>query len=144
MKVILHMPDSKLASFTRLVTAGGGEVVQVKPPYTYQKTGGTTHLLTESRYVAKGQIEFSELAGRGIPVLKLTYLNDFLTSDQQTPNDLETQLLDEFKPVWEEHNKKRSRVTTDTPTSTTKKTKSVIKDTIVNVNKKSVLGQINK
>jgi len=144
MKVVLHTPDNKQASFTRLVTAGGGEVMKAKPPYTYQKTEGVTHLLTESRYVAKGQVDFNEMASRGIPVLKLTYLNEFLTSEQQPPN-LEPQLLEEFKTVWEEQSKKRSRVTTDTPTSSTKKTKSFTADNGgVNLSKKgkTVLGKI--
>ena len=99
--------------------AGGGEVLSAKTPYS--NTPGSTHLLTQTRYVGQGQIDFSGLATRGVLVMKPIYLNDFLTSDQ--PPNVELFLLDEFKSHWE--SKKRSRVTTDTPTNAYKKTKSV-------------------
>jgi len=119
MRFILHMPENKKGPFSRLVKAGGGEVLSAKTPYS--NTPGATHLLTETRYIGEGQIDFSGLATRGVPVMKPIYLNDFLTSDQ--PPNVELFLLDEFKSHWE--SKKRSRVTTDTPTNAYKKTKSV-------------------
>jgi len=121
MKFILHMPENKKGPFSRLVQAGGGEVLVAKTPYS--NTSGATHLLTETRYIGQGQIDMAGLANRGVPVLKPIYLNDFLTSDQ--PPVLDMHLLDEFKSHWD--SKKRSRITTDTPTNANKKTKSIYK-----------------
>ena len=53
--------------------------------------------------------------------MKPIYLNDFLTTDP--PPSVEQFLLDDYKVHWD--SKKRSRVTTDTPTNVSKKTKSV-------------------
>eukprot|EP00092_Neocalanus_flemingeri_P010154 GFUD01010944.1.p1 GENE.GFUD01010944.1~~GFUD01010944.1.p1 ORF type:complete len:1552 (+),score=561.52 GFUD01010944.1:76-4731(+) len=119
MRFILHMPENKKGPFSRLVKSGGGEVLVAKTPYS--NTPGASHLLTETRYIGEGQIDFAGLANRGVPVMKPIYLNDFLTSDQ--PPALEQYLLDEFKTHWD--SKKRNRVTTDTPTNAYKKTKSV-------------------
>ena len=99
--------------------AGGGEVLTARTPYS--STSGATHLLTETRYAGEGQIDYAGLASRGIPVLKPIYLNDFLISNEAPP--LEGHLLEDFKSHWD--SKKRSRITTDTPTNPVKKTKSV-------------------
>jgi topoisomerase (DNA) II binding protein 1 len=119
MRFILHMPDNKKGPFSRLVRAGGGEVLPAKTPYS--NTPGATHLLTETKYIGEGQVDFAGLATRGVPVMKPIYLNDFLTTDP--PPSVEQFLLDEFKPHWD--SKKRSRISTDTPTNAYKKTKSV-------------------
>jgi len=119
MRFILHMPDNKKGPFSRLVKAGGGEVLSAKTPYS--NTPGATHLLTEKRYIGEGQVDFAGLASRGVPVMKPIYLNDFLTTDP--PPSVEQFLLEEFRSHWD--SKKRSRVTTDTPTNVSKKTKSV-------------------
>ena len=103
----------------RLIKAGGGEVLSVKPPYT---NTGATHLLTESRYAAGNQVDFAALAAQGIPVLKPLFLNDFLTSLDKPPA-LDEFLIDDYKVHWD--SKKRSRMTTDTPTNPVKKSKSV-------------------
>merc|ERR1712123_460884 len=94
--------EYKLASAARKWRNGstgaeGGEVLSAKTPYS--NTPGATHLLTETRYIGEGQIDFSGLATRGVPVMKPIYLNDFLTSDQ--PPNVELFLLDEFKSHWE-------------------------------------------
>ena len=99
--------------------SGGGDVLAAKTPYS--NTSGATHLLTESRYIGEGQVDYAGLANRGVPVMKPIFLNDFLTSDK--PPTIELYLLDEFKAHWD--SKKRTRVTTDTPTNAYKKTKSV-------------------
>lgn len=119
MRFILHMPDNKKGPFSRLVRAGGGEVLAAKTPYS--NTPGATHLLTETKYIGEGQVDFAGLATRGVPVMKPIYLNDFLTTEP--PPSVEQFLLDEFKSHWD--SKKRSRITTDTPTNAYKKTKSV-------------------
>lgn len=119
MQFILHMPENKKGPFSRLVKSGGGDVLAAKTPYS--NTSGATHLLTESRYIGEGQVDYAGLANRGVPVMKPIFLNDFLTSDK--PPTIELYLLDEFKAHWD--SKKRTRVTTDTPTNAYKKTKSV-------------------
>lgn len=120
MKFILHMPEQKQGPFSRLIKAGKGEILSVKAPYSGNT--GATHLLTETKYMVGAQVDYVSLAKQGIPVLKPIYLNDFLISDQ--PPDLERFLLDVYKPHWESI-KKRNRICTDTPTSASKKTKSV-------------------
>ena len=93
----------------------------MKSPYSGNT--GATHLLTETKYMVGAQVDYVSLAKQGIPVLKPIYLNDFLISDK--PPDLERFLLDVYKPHWESI-KKRNRICTDTPTSASKKTKSVL------------------
>ena len=107
----------------RLIKAGKGEILSVKSPYSGNT--GATHLLTETKYLVGSQVDYVSLAKQGIPVLKPIYLNDFLVSDQAP--DLERFLLDVYKPHWEAI-KKRNRICTDTPTSASKKTKSVFGD----------------
>ena len=109
-----------ISSIPRLINAGCGEVLTAKVPYSGDT--GATHLLTESRYMSGNQLDLASLANSGVPVLKPIYLNDFLTSDSAP--DLETFIVDDFKPHWE--TKKRSRITTDTPTNAFKKSKSIL------------------
>ena len=103
----------------RLIQAGGGEVVQSKSPYT--NASRMTHLLTDNKYASSKQIDYQALASKGVAVLKPVYLSEFLTSNS-APN-LEQFMIEEFKPFWE--SRKRNRISTDTPTNTNKKTKSV-------------------
>ena len=103
-----------------MIVAGGGEVLDVKPPYS--SNTGATHLLTEQKYAIKDQVDYSSLASNGVPVLKPIYLNDFISSLDKPPS-LDDFLIDDFKPHWE--SKKRSRISTDTPTNAIKKSKSV-------------------
>ena len=95
----------------------------MKSPYSANT--GATHLLTETKYLVGGQVDYMGLANQGIPVLKPLYLNDFLISDR--PLDLDRFLLDAYRPHWESL-KKRLRTTYDTPTSASKKSKSVFGD----------------
>ena len=102
-----------------MIKAGGGEILSLKSPYT--NCQDATHLLTEMKYCVGGQVDYAALANHGVPVLKPIYLNDFLISE--TTPSLDAFLLDDYKPHWE--NKKRSRISTDTPTNAYKKSKSV-------------------
>ena len=104
----------------RLIKAGGGEVLSAMAPFSGNT--GATHLLTEARYTAGCQIDFAALANHGVPVLKPLYLNDFLTSLDKPPA-LDEFMIDDYKAHWD--SKKRSRMTTDTPTNPVKKSKSV-------------------
>ena len=106
----------------RVIQAGGGDVLKASSPYS--NTPGATHMLTESKFLREGGVDFAGLAGRGVPVLGQIFISDFLLSSR--PPALEQHLLQEFRPYWETK-QKRSRVTTDTPTSAVKKSKSVLK-----------------
>ena len=140
MKFVLHMPDKKIGSFSRfviilflhfsikkfsfrLIRAGGGDVLNLKVEgrLSYSGNHEATHLLTEPRYVDGNQVDFVSLANIGVPVLMPIYLNAFLTSDK--PPALDEFLLPDYKPHWE--SKKRSRISTDTPTNAYKKSKSI-------------------
>ena len=103
----------------RLIQAGGGEVLDCHPPYT--SATGATHLLTDTKYASSKQIDYQAMASRGVPVLKPIYLNEFLTS--ASVPDLDQFMIEEFKAHWE--SRKRNRISTDTPTSCSKKTKSL-------------------
>ena len=66
-------------------------------------------------------IDYPALASKGVPVLKPVYLSEFLTS--VSAPELEQFMIEEFKTHWE--GRKRNRISTDTPTSASKKTKSL-------------------
>ena len=102
-----------------MVKAGGGEVMEVSPPYT--NITGMTHVLSDPKYASDKQIGYQAMANKGVPVLKPIYLSEFLTSNS-APN-LEQFMIEEFKPFWE--SRKRNRISTDTPTNATKKSKSI-------------------
>ena len=93
--------------------------MEVSPPYT--NITGMTHVLSDPKYASDKQIGYQAMANKGVPVLKPIYLSEFLTSD--TNPDLDQFLIEEFKPFWE--SRKRNRITTDTPTSANKKSKSM-------------------
>jgi len=93
--------------------------VTCSPPYT--NTTEVTHLLTDVKYATNKKIDYQALASKGVPVLKPVYLSEFLTSD--TAPDLDQFMLEEFKPLWE--SRKRNRISTDTPISANKKSKSM-------------------
>jgi len=119
-QAILHMPLQKKGPFSRLIESGGGTVLDVKAPYSGPSTA--THCFTEPKFLTTpGQVDLAGMAGRGIPVMQPIFLNDFLTKEE--PVKVEDYLLEDFKAVWE--SKKRSRITTDTPTNALKKSKSV-------------------
>ena len=109
-----------------MVKAGGGEVMEVSPPYT--NITGMTHVLSDPKSASDKQIGYQAMANKGVPVLKPIYLSEFLTSD--TNPDLDQFLIEEFKPFWE--SRKRNRITTDTPTSANKKTKSMLRNILQN------------
>ena len=66
-------------------------------------------------------IDYPALASKRVPVLKPVYLSEFLTS--VSAPELEQFMIEEFKTHWE--GRKRNRISTDTPTSASKKTKSL-------------------
>ena len=103
----------------RLVKAGGGEVMEVSPPYC--NLSGMTHILSDAKHASDKQIGYQDMANKGVPVLEPLYLSEFLTAD--TRPELDRFLIEEFKPFWE--SRKRNRITTDTPTSANKKSKSM-------------------
>ena len=102
-----------------MVKAGGGEVMEVSPPYS--NISGMTHILSDAKYASDKQIGYQAMANKGVPVLKPVYLSEFLTS--VSAPELEQFMIEEFKTHWE--GRKRNRISTDTPTSASKKTKSL-------------------
>ena len=108
----------------RLVKAGGGEVLEVSPPY--YNVSGMTHILSDAKHASDKQIGYQAMANKGVPVLKPIYLSEFLTANNVP--DLDQFLIEEFKPFWE--SRKRNRISSDTPTSANKKTKSMFRNVL--------------
>ena len=106
-----------------MVKAGGGEVMEVSPPYT--NITGMTHVLSDPKYASDKQIGYQAMANKGVPVLKPVYLSEFLTAADTA---LDQFLIEDFKPFWE--SRKRNRITTDTPTSANKKSKSMLRNVL--------------
>ena len=107
MRAALMMPDQKKAQFEKLITAGGGQVVQEKTARSllhHDDNGDTnapevTHVFTESAYIRKEKVDYYGLAVRGVPVLNHLFLYDLLTLPYESPS-LTNHMLDEAKPHW--------------------------------------------
>ena len=97
--------------------------MEVSPPYS--NISGMTHILSDAKYASDKQIGYQAMANKGVPVLKPVYLSEFLTA---THTVLDQFLIEDFKPFWE--SRKRNRITTDTPTSANKKSKSMLRDVL--------------
>ncbi|KAL0280534.1 UNVERIFIED_CONTAM: hypothetical protein PYX00_001796 [Menopon gallinae] len=72
MKIILHLRPSTYHNFRRLVEAGGGQVVNAKPPYSADLEADVC--VVDTRY--NEEVDFETLARKKIPCVTILYLND--------------------------------------------------------------------
>lgn len=94
MRAIIHTSQEKGESFARLIRAGGGQVLDVPPPY--RDAGGATHCLAEISRVQL-PIDLEALATNGVPVLPPIFLNNFLVANP--PPNVADAVVPEYKTV---------------------------------------------
>nr|XP_012145489.1 PREDICTED: DNA topoisomerase 2-binding protein 1 [Megachile rotundata]XP_012145498.1 PREDICTED: DNA topoisomerase 2-binding protein 1 [Megachile rotundata] len=95
MVALLLVSGDKYDQFQRLIEAGGGKVVQARPPYDTSPTGKKiTHCFVNVRQVSQ-PIDWAMLASKGILCFMPQYLSDYLTS--QTPLNPRECVIPEFK-----------------------------------------------
>ncbi|XP_053987839.1 DNA topoisomerase 2-binding protein 1-A isoform X1 [Hylaeus volcanicus] len=95
MVALLLVSGEKYDQFKRLIEAGGGKVVQARPPYDTSPTGKKiTHCFVNVRQVSQ-PIDWAMLANKGILCFLPQYLSDYLTA--QTPLNPRDCVIPEFK-----------------------------------------------
>ncbi|XP_071855891.1 mutagen-sensitive 101 [Bombus fervidus] len=95
MVALLLAPGDKYDQFKRLIEAGGGKVVQARPPYDTSPTGKKiTHCFVNPKQASQ-PIDWAMLASKGILCFMPQYLSDHLTA--QTPLNPRECVIDEFK-----------------------------------------------
>ncbi|CAK9821901.1 DNA topoisomerase 2-binding protein 1-A [Anthophora retusa] len=95
MVALLLVSGDKYDQFKRLIEAGGGKVVQARPPYdTSPKGKKITHCFVNVRQVSQ-PIDWAMLASKGILCFMPQYLSDYLTA--QTPLNPRECVIPEFK-----------------------------------------------
>ncbi|XP_068207098.1 DNA topoisomerase 2-binding protein 1 isoform X2 [Palaemon carinicauda] len=103
MKALVHSNRDRTDAFTRLILAGGGEVLSATPPYRDVK--GVSHFFIELNK-NPGVIDFAYYASQRIPCLYPLYLNEYLVKDP-SPDESE-----HFIPEYEEILKDMSNAST--------------------------------
>lgn len=97
MKIILHLRPSTYDNFRRLVEAGGGQVVQVKPPY---KTDFEADIcVVDPRY--NEEINFELFAKKNIPCVTILYLNDRILKKEDA---IDKNIAQPFLKYWKKKN----------------------------------------
>ncbi|XP_076653820.1 mutagen-sensitive 101 [Halictus rubicundus] len=95
MVALLLASGDKHDQFKRLIEAGGGKVVQARPPYDTSPNGKKiTHCFVNLRQVSQ-PIDWAMLASKGILCFMPQYLSDYLTA--QTPLSPRECVIPEFK-----------------------------------------------
>ncbi|XP_033326690.2 mutagen-sensitive 101 [Megalopta genalis] len=95
MVALLLASGDKHDQFKRLIEAGGGKVVQARPPYDTSPTGKKiTHCFVNLRQVSQ-PIDWAMLASKGILCFMPQYLSDYLTA--QTPLNPRECVIPEFR-----------------------------------------------
>ncbi|XP_076755410.1 mutagen-sensitive 101 isoform X1 [Xylocopa sonorina] len=95
MVALILASAEKYDQFKRLIEAGGGKVVQARPPYDTSPTGKKiTHCFVNIRQVSQ-PIDWAMLASKGILCFMPQYLSDYLTA--QTPLNPRECVIPEFK-----------------------------------------------
>ncbi|XP_029032844.2 DNA topoisomerase 2-binding protein 1 isoform X2 [Osmia bicornis bicornis] len=95
MVALLLVAGDKYDQFKRLIEAGGGRVVQARPPYDTSPTGKKiTHCFVNVRQVSQ-PIDWAMLASKGILCFMPQYLSDYLTA--RTPLNPRECVIPEFK-----------------------------------------------
>ncbi|XP_032667662.1 DNA topoisomerase 2-binding protein 1 isoform X2 [Odontomachus brunneus] len=95
MVALLLVAEEKYDQFKRLIVAGGGSVMQARPPYDTSPSGRKiTHCFVNVRQVNQ-PIDWAMLASKGILCFLPQYLSDYLTATiPLSPRDC---VLPEFK-----------------------------------------------
>ncbi|XP_025993748.1 DNA topoisomerase 2-binding protein 1 isoform X2 [Solenopsis invicta] len=92
---LLMVSEEKYDQFKRLIKAGGGMVVQAKPPYDANLSGHKiTHCFVNVKQVNQ-PVDWAMLASKGILCFLPQYLSDYLTAE--TPLNPRDCVLPEFK-----------------------------------------------
>ncbi|OAD60789.1 DNA topoisomerase 2-binding protein 1-A [Eufriesea mexicana] len=95
MVALLLASGDKYDQFKRLIEAGGGKVVQARPPYDTSPTGKRiSHCFVNIRQVSQ-PIDWAMLASKGILCFMPQYLSDYLTA--KTPLNPRECVIPEFK-----------------------------------------------
>ncbi|XP_076627119.1 mutagen-sensitive 101 isoform X1 [Colletes latitarsis] len=95
MVALLLVSDEKYDQFERLINAGGGKVVQARPPYdTSPSEKKITHCFVNIRQVNQ-PIDWAMLANKGILCFVPQYLSNYLT--ETTPSNPRECVIPEFK-----------------------------------------------
>ncbi|XP_049839921.1 DNA topoisomerase 2-binding protein 1-A-like isoform X1 [Schistocerca gregaria] len=97
MRAIIHTNQEKAASFARLIKAGGGQVLDVRPPY--KNPQGATHCFAELNKLNE-PIDMEALVKNKVPCLSPLYLNNYLVNDP--PPDADSCVLPEFSRVMQQ------------------------------------------
>ena len=98
--IFLSCPD-------RLVEAGGGEELEVSPPYS--NISRLTHILSDTKHASDKEIGYQAMANQGVPVVKPSFLIESITSE--TVPDIVKFLIQEFKPLWQSTKSVRNKKT---------------------------------
>ncbi|XP_034950082.1 DNA topoisomerase 2-binding protein 1 isoform X2 [Chelonus insularis] len=96
MVAMLMVSKEKYATFERLIKAGGGTVVEAKPPYNSPNGKKVTHCFIQMNQLEQ-PVDWAMLASKGILCYVPTYLNKFLTMDYSDPKD---HVIPEFKKYF--------------------------------------------
>ncbi|KAI4486795.1 hypothetical protein M0804_006165 [Polistes exclamans] len=92
---LLFASEEKYDQFQRLIEAGGGTVVQARPPYDVNSSGKKiTHCFVNTKQTQQ-PIDWARLASKGILCFFPQYLSDLLTT--QTPLNPKDCVIPEFK-----------------------------------------------
>ncbi|KAL0125656.1 hypothetical protein PUN28_004619 [Cardiocondyla obscurior] len=92
---LLMVSEEKYDQFKRLIEAGGGSVMQARPPYDASPSGRKiTHCFVNVKQVNQ-PVDWAMLASKGILCFLPQYLSDYLTAE--TPLNPRDCVLQEFK-----------------------------------------------
>ncbi|XP_071515470.1 DNA topoisomerase 2-binding protein 1-like isoform X2 [Panulirus ornatus] len=94
MHALIHTNRDRMGAFTRLIEAGGGKVVKVRPPY--REVEGITHCFVEINKVPE-KIDLANFAAHQIPCLPPVFLNEYLIKDP-LPDEMEY-CIPEYKEI---------------------------------------------
>lgn len=95
MVALLLASEEKYDQFKRLIEAGGGTVVQARPPYDVNSSGKKiTHCFVNIKQVQQ-PIDWARLASKGILCFLPQYLSDLLTAEP--PFNPRDRVIPEFK-----------------------------------------------
>ncbi|XP_050711420.1 DNA topoisomerase 2-binding protein 1-like isoform X2 [Eriocheir sinensis] len=93
MTALIHTRKDRSQAFTRLIEAGGGQVISARPPYS--KVEGVTHFFVEMEKTPE-KIDLASFASRGIPCLQPVYLNHCILEEDP---DITQAFIPEYKEI---------------------------------------------